>query len=247
MACVPIVRAALSVIKKNSPVILSGLGVTGVFLTAALSSRAGAKAAPVLEELKEQNASGKIILRKLLPIYAPTIISAGVTSACIIGSTAISSRRSAVYASIASASELALSELKDKTKEIVGEKKEKEIFDALAKDHVDKHPVEGQLVVPTGNGDVLCYDEWSDRYFTSCVEALRRAQNELNQRIISQMWISLNEVYMEIGLNPIGAGNDVGWSVDHLVDFRFSTQMSSDDRPCLVLSFASRPRDYKGY
>lgn len=242
---VPIVRAALNIIRKNSPVILSGLGVTGVFLTAALSSRAGAKAAPELEKLKAQNADGKAILCKLFPIYAPTIVSAGVTSACIIGSTAISSRRSAVYASLASASELALSELKDKTKEIVGEKKEKEIFDAIAKDHVDKHPVDDRLVIATGNGDVLCYDEWSDRYFTSCIEALRRAQNDLNQRIISQMWITLNEVYMEIGLNPIGGGHHVGWSVDHLIDFRYSTQLSSDNRPCLVLSFASQPKDYK--
>ena len=72
-------------------------------------------------------------------------------------------------------SETALKEYKDKAIEIVGEEKNREIIDAVAKDKISQNPVSKQEVIVTGKGNVLCYETLSGRYFESDINALRTA------------------------------------------------------------------------
>lgn len=239
-------RIILLGMKKKSPVILAGLAVAGVFGTGIFSTQAGMKAKPIIDKMKAEGATKKEIIRAVAPIFVPAALTAVVTGGCIVGSTVIEEGRNAMYASLLSASELALTGYQHETLEKVGAKTEQAIRDSVAEQKVVEHPVSERAVIATGNGDSLCYDEWSDRYFTTSIEKLKQAQNEINRRVICHMWITLNEVYDEIGLGRIKMGDKVGFSVDHLLAFRFSSTIADDGRPCLVVGFDEEPRPWNG-
>lgn len=146
-----------------------------------------------------------------------------------------------------SLSEAAFAEYREKAAETVGEKKEAEIRDKVAKAQIERDPVSGHEVIMTGKGDTLCYDVVSGRYFKSSIEKIRRAENVLNRKLMDEMYVSLNEFYYELGLKCTGMGNELGWNVDDgLIDLHFSTQLSEDETPCLVVDYHIAPRyDYR--
>ena len=92
-------------------------------------------------------------------------------------------------------------------------------------------------------GNTLCYDSISGRYFKSDIEKIKKAENELNKKMLNEMYLSLNEFYDELGLRPTSLGNELGWNIDDgLIDIHFSSQLSEDDQPCLVLDYCVAPR-----
>ena len=126
--------------------------------------------------------------------------------------------------------------------ETYGEKKEKEVRNAIAKDKIEKNPVSSNEVILTKKGDTLCYDALSGRYFKSDIEKLKRCMNEINRQILNDGSASLNDFYYEIGLDSIKIGDDLGWDTRQgLVDIDFSSQLASDGTPCLVLDFSIAP------
>lgn len=45
--------------------------------------------------------------------------------------------------------------------------------------------------------------------------------------MMNDMYISLNDFYYEIGLDPIKIGSDIGWNIDDgYIDLRFSSQLA---------------------
>lgn len=98
-----------------------------------------------------------------------------------------------------------------------------------------------------GDGETLCYDAVSGRYFKSKIDRIKRAENEINRRMRDEMYISLNEFYYEIGLPPIKLGDDIGWNIDEgYLDLRFSSQLAENDEPVFVIDYGCCPRyDYR--
>ena len=98
-------------------------------------------------------------------------------------------------------------------------------------------------MIITGKGETLCYDSITSRYFKCDIEKLRKVENMMNKRLLSEMYISLNEFYYEIGLNQTDIGDDLGWNIEEgLVDLEFSSQLAEDDTPCLVIGYRVSPR-----
>ena len=131
-----------------------------------------------------------------------------------------------------------------------GEKKEREIRDKIAEEKVKKDPVESKQVIVTGKGKTLCYDVVSKRYFESDIDKIRRAENLLNQRLLREMYISLNDFYDEIGLEKLDpcVGDELGWNanIHGFIEIDYSSQLATDGTPCLVISFNVGPRcDYR--
>ena len=61
--------------------------------------------------------------------------------------------------------------------------------------------------------------------------------------MLSEMYISLNELYYELGLRCTEQGNELGFNInDGLIDIDFSAILSDDERPCVVLSYRVAPR-----
>lgn len=232
---------------NNSPEILTGLTCGGVVGTAIMSGKASAKARDIIfnEEaatLKELSFKEKFKLTWKL--YIPTVLMGGVTIACAIGSNRISSNRVAAISSLYAISEKCLNEYQNKVVETIGERKESAIHDEIGKDKIQNDPVSKNEVIVTGKGDFLCYDAMFGGYFRSTIDNIKRVQNEMNHTLLSEpgMWVSVNEVFYELGRKPIKNGEYYGWVPDYPINFSFSTQLSEDGEPCLVIEYNAKPK-----
>lgn len=239
-------KSVRTILSKHSPEILVGIGISGMVATTILAVRATPKALVLIEEAKREKESDSLTpvetIQAAWKCYIPAAVTGMASIACIIGSNSVNAKRSAALATAYTLSENALREYKDKVVETIGEKKEKEVRNAIAKDKIEKNPVSSNEVILTKKGDTLCYDVLSGRYFKSDIEKLKRCMNEINRQILNDGSASLNDFYYEIGLDSIKIGDDLGWDTRQgLVDIEFSSQLASDGTPCLVLDFSIAP------
>lgn len=244
-------KVALDNAKKYSPEILTGIGVAGFITTTVLAVKATPKAVKKLDARKEKLKKKKLpvteVVRTVWKDYIPATVTGVASTACIIGASAVNHKRNMALATAYGLSEAALKTYQEKVVEKIGEKKEQAVRDEIAKDQLDRVPLSNSQVIQTGKGDALFFDTVSGRYFKSDIEKLRRIQAELNQRLTTEMYLSLNEFYFEIGLDPISIGDELGWNVnDSLISLDFSAQLTDDGTPCGVLSYCIAPRwDYR--
>lgn len=242
-----IVKSVRTVISKRSPEILTGIGIAGMITTTVMAVRATPKALVLIEDKKIENDTDKLTLVETIKAtwtcYIPAAVTGTLSVACLIGANSVNARRNAALATAYTLSESALKEYQEKVIETIGEKKEQTVRDAIAKDKIDRDPVSSKEVIITEKGNTLCYDSISGRYFKSDIDKLKKVENELNRRMRDEMYISLNEFYYEIGLNPISIGDDLGWNIDHgYIELNFSSQLADEGTPCLVIDYRVAPR-----
>ena len=244
------------VISKNSPTILTGLAVGGLVTTVIFTNRAAIKAHILLEdevEFRTDEQEGiyhnpvdltkKEVLQLTWKLYIPAVCMGGATIACIIGANSINQRRNAALATVYNLTRVAFKEYEEKVVEQIGKNKAAKIKDEVAAEHLKSNPASQTEVIFTGNGEVLCYDELTGRYFKSDIERIRRKINEMNKILLNDMWVNLNDFYYELGLPGTRFGDLMGWSLDQgLVEVSFSTQLSDNDEPCLVLNYEVIPK-----
>ena len=239
--------------KKNSPTILIAIGVSGMIVSTGFAIEATPKAVKLIERKKEELKKEKLepleVVKTVWKCYIPTAITCVLSSACIIGANSVNAKRNAALATAYTISETALREYKDKVVETIGEKKEQSIRDAIVKDQIDRNPMTKNEVIFTGKGTTKCYDPWSSRYFDHDPEKIRKAINDLNYQLINDGYVTLNDFYYDIGLEETKSGAILGWGVEKgQVRFRFSSQVSDNEVPCLVLEFINPPYyDYDRY
>ena len=247
----PLIKTIRSGLAKHSPAILTALGITGMIGTTVLAVKATPKALDLIENKKEELDKDGLTVAETVKAtwkcYVPAAITCATSAACLIGASSVHTKRNAALATAYKLSESAFIEYRDKVVETIGEKKEQSVRDAIAKDHVEKNPVTNNEVIITDRGYTLCYDELSGRYFYSDIEKIKKAANELNRQMLNDMYVSVNELYYELGLEGTKLGEQMGWNVDRgLIDLKFSATVSADDRPCIVLDYRVPPMyDYQ--
>lgn len=238
------------VLTKHSPEILTGIGVTGMIATTVLAVRATPKAMRILEEEKKKRKGDipKLDAVKLAwKPYIPAIVTGTVSTACLIGASAVNLKRNAALATAYTLSETALKEYREQVVESIGEKKEKNIQEKVAEKQVIKNQVGKKAPIATGTGKTLCFDPLSGREFESSMEALQRAENKLNKEILQDItgYASVNDFYEEIGLGRTDTGNYLGWNAEHLIDLHLTSTLTEDGKPALVVGHYNRPKyDY---
>lgn len=240
-----LVKIAQERFLKNSPQILTGIGVAGVFATAILAVRATPKAVKILEEAQAITAdklSKTDAIRLCWKEYIPATIMGVVTSACIICSCRIHTRREVALLSLYSLTESALREYQNKVREMIGSGKESKVRDSIASDRIKQNPLAINDVIITGSGNVLCYDSPSGRYFRSDIEKIKRKENELNMRLRTEMVLTLNDLYYELGLQGTKLGEGLGWDIEKaLLTLAYSSQLTENGEPCLVIDYDIYP------
>lgn len=231
---------------KHSPEILTGIGIAGMVTTTVLAVRATPKALKLLEDA--QYDKGDILtapekIKVCWKCYIPSAVTGTLSIACLIGASSTHVRRNAALATAYKISETALSDYKAKVIETVGEKKEQAIREKVAEEHVNRNPVYQHEVILTEKGNTLCFDVLSSRYFKSDIEYIKKTVNELNRRMLRDNYVSLNDFYYELGLQSTKIGDDIGWNVDRgFIDISFGTQLTSEDKPCIVIDYTCEPR-----
>lgn len=240
-------KAAQSTLVKRSPEILTGIGIAGMITSTVLAVKATPKALLIIEDEKQE----KNPVTRLKPIevvkltwkcYIPATLTGIASIACLIGASSVNFKRNAALATAYQLSTTALNEYKEKVSEVIGERKERDIRDRIAKDRINNDPVGKHEVIVTGNGDTLCYDAYGGRYFKSSIDKIKKAENELNRVMLKDMYVSLNEFYDELGLKHTKLGDDLGWNLDDgFINIEFSSQLSEDDTPCIVINYTVSP------
>lgn len=235
---------------KHSPEILTSVGIAGMVTSTILAVRVTPRALDLIEDKKYELDTDELTKREIVQAcwkcYIPSIITGGAAIACIVGASKINSRRNVMLATAYNLTERTLTEYRDKVVEVIGEEKEKEIRDEIAKDRIDKKPINDTVFV-SEKGNTLCYDSISGRYFKSDAEKIRKAENVLNRKLMGEAYVSLNDFYDLIGLPYTQIGFDLGWKFDgDMIEIEFSTCLNEDDQPCLVLDYSIEPKyDYQ--
>lgn len=236
--------------KRNRHEIMTGMSLVGVIATVGLTAHDTVK---FQDEILRINAEDPEMSKKkrainALPCYIPTAISTIGTCACIIATHNVSEGKTAAYASAYALASEAANRYRDSVKEVVNEKKTQEIEDKYAEKTVEdtyNKSDGGSIIVPQDK--TLCFDTTSGRYFYGDPEDLRKAINDINQELYSDMWVSLNTFYERIpGLDECDMGEMLGWTVDDgPVDLQFGSTISRNNRPCLTMTFNKTPsKDY---
>lgn len=227
-------------VKKHSPEILTGIGVAGMVVATVSAVRATPKALRLVDE-KEIKDGKRLttseIVKTTWKCYIPAAITGACSAACIIGASSINARRNAALVTAYTISETALKDYQDKAVEVVGEKKEQAIRDAVAKEKLDRAHVKEREFISTGRGETPCFDPLTNTCFKSDIETLRKAENTLNKRMRDELRITVNEFMQEIGLEPCddSIGETMGWDIDKgYIDLDFSSQLV-DGVPYLVI------------
>jgi hypothetical protein len=219
--------------------IMTVIGVTGTLATAYLTGKASFKAAEILAE-EDPHMEAKEKLLVVWKLYVPAAGTAALTVAAILFSHHVNARRAAAMASAYALSEKIFEEYKEKVIEKLGNKKEEEIRHELNQDRLDRNPASKSEVIII-NGNVLCYDKLSGRYFLSDYEAIRKAANDINEQIIHSHYASLGDFYDKLGLPQIGLSEELGWNLDTMLDLKLDHGISDDNRPCLVIEYEVSP------
>ena len=243
-------------LNDHAPAILTGVGVAGSIATAYFSGRASFKASRIIDQEREamfaawregesNDAPIEFTTTKKVKLvgklYIPAAATGVVTIASIIAANKISSGRIAALVVASGISERAFQEYKDKVIEKLGTRQDEKIRDEIAQEKVNALPVGSREVIVTGAGEVLFFDNTSGRYFMSTMEDVRRAENRINYELINFMYASLSLFYDEIGLPPTSFSDSVGWNMANHLELKFSTTMSTDNRPCIVIDFSRQP------
>ena len=241
------VNGVKTTLDKNGPSILTGIGIAGMITTTVLAVKATPKALVLIDEAENEKNADLTPIEKVKEAwkpYIPAMITGTVSIGCLIGANSVNARRNAALATAYKLSETALIDYRSKVIETIGEKKEQIIKEKVDKERIEKNPVsKSEVIITSNNGNTLCYDVISGRYFKSDIERLKRVENELNKRMLNEMYISLNEFYNEIGLQCTSLGNELGWNIDDgLMDLHFSSQIADNGEPCIVVDYHIEPR-----
>ena len=240
--------------KKYSPELLMSIGIAGMLTTTLLAVQATPKALRLIEdeeirrsaEVDEYVAISKVEkVKTCWKCYIPAAVTGTASIACLVGASRVSLKRNAALATAYKLSETALSDYREKVIETIGEKKEKVVQEKVAEKHLKGNPVDDRTVIITGNGDTLCYDPMSGRYFKSTIEKIKAAENKLNKDMLHSItgYCSLNDFYDEIGISHTDVGDLIGWNAIRLIDVDINAKVADNGEPCIVITYFNRP-DY---
>lgn len=209
---------------KILPSVLSAVGVIGTAVTVVLAVKATPKAVKIIEKKAAENGSAldkKDTVKAVWKEYIPAAGAFLFTSACIIGAN-ISNRR--VQASLTAAYALvskSYNRYKNKVIELYGKEANDKIISSIAAEKSSAPVITGATCCSNTSlefGDieeeVLFYDEFSDRYFTSTVSKVLQAEYHLNRNYVLRGYVSLNEFYDFLGISHFDGGDDIGWVCD---------------------------------
>jgi len=253
-----IVLTVSKVANDNAPTILTALAVAGVVSTTVMAVRATPEASRRLKdevdarELDWQTRNIPVELltkRDFVKIawqpYIPAAFMGAATIACIISANSLNTKRNTALLGAYSLTENALREYRQKVVETIGEGKEEKIRADVIQDRITSDFQDKTAIIVAGDSDQVCYDTLTGRYFKSDVETIRRAVNEINKQLIYEGYASQNEFFTKIGLPSTEQGEELGWAVKDMLEVRFTSHLTPNERAVLAIEYYSKPiRNY---
>lgn len=239
-------KSLIALLTKNKPGILLGLGIGSMIMATISGIRYAPAAARDIEEKKKEYNGEKVpapeIIKTAGLYFLPSALFTTTGIACIVGGNQMNVNRGAAAMAAYALSEATLRDYRDKTREIVGEKKEKDIKEAVAKEIMDREVTPNKLVVLTGNGDSLCYDQIARQLFRANINKIEKIINKLNFDMRSSNVITVDEYCLAMGLDTVILGNELGWDINRngYITVSFTAELK-DGEPCIVITHDTLP------
>ncbi len=237
------------VLSQHGATILTAGGVIGTVTTAVLAGRASFKASTLITEAEanyalESDGVGRLDskdkVKIVAPHYVPAVMVGSLTVGCIVGANMVSARKAAALAAAYALTDERFAEYRAKVATKLTGPKQQAVLDEIAQDHVEANPPGKEVIIIT-DGDVLCYDDLTGRYFQSTVEKIKRAELEAKEELYNHNSVSLSEFHSKIGLKETSYTRDVGWNIDNAIEVIFNSTIA-DGRPCVTIDFAVLPK-----
>ena len=161
----------------------------------------------------------------------------------MFGANTLNKQRQAALMSAYALLDNSYKEYKKKVEESYGEEASSHIREEIAKDkYVDED-------IKVEDGKRLFYDEFSGRYFESTTKDVIEAEYNLNRQMAYNGGAYLNEFYEFLGLEPIEAGSELGWSQGILqsmywaewVEFDHERVVMDDGLECYIIVIRYEP------
>lgn len=217
--------------QKHSPEILTAMGIVGMATTVVMAVKATPKALKKIEDDYPDGYTKTEAVKSAWKFYIPAAVTGVCSTACIVGATAINLKRNAALATAYTLSEAFAKEYKGSVVETIGEKKEAEVRENIAKKRVDRLSHEdfknGEKDSP--NDTTWFLDPYSGRPFKSSMNRLAKIQNDINNMLLNDGYVSLNDLYYMVGLEPNKDGDILGWANDKgLLEFKYTPVLSKE-------------------
>lgn len=233
-------------LSKSSPEILVGLGLVGFATSTVMAVKATPKALQLIENerlIREENNEPEMtkvdIVKTAWKPYIPSIAFYALSTACIFGSNSIVNKRNTAIMAAYKLTEKAYVEYKDAVIEQIGTETEREIVEKINTRKMNETPYNETMVI--GDGDIVVYDSLSGRYFRTTLLAVEKSVVEMNFRILNEMYASVNDFYEMIGVDYTATGNEMGWNLDNKMEVYYSSKITDDGKPCIVLNYEKHP------
>lgn len=228
---------------RHSREILLAISVAGVVTTAVFAADGHSKAQDIRYEVDPED-RGKTVwnaVKARWTYYVPAVGSGVLTVSAILMGARVASKQIAALTVAYSASEKALDSFRKAANKVIRDPKQrKELEETVATEHIMSSEKKADAVF-IGDGQILCHDAYSGRYFSSTREDIRRAVNDINAELLANDYASLNMFYTAIGLKEVRSGDELGWNTDHRCDVVFAPAMDAKGRPCIDIAFKPDP------
>lgn len=240
------------VVQNNSSSIMTAAGAIGIVGTAVLTQKGTVKAVRAMDNARYKRNLNTVSGLEPVPFskkeklaitwkcYAPAVGVASLSIAAVVGAQYVNTKRMATLAAGYVILEGKHEEYKDKVLELMGEKKKETIETAITQDMVNRSVIQEVEILA---GDVPCIDALSNKVFSGNMEGIRKAVNDINERIVHGDQPSVSDLYsiLQGGLKPTRLSDAFGWNDENMCEPKLTTLLDEAGIPVLVMDFSILP------
>lgn len=204
---------------KHYPGFCIGLGIANLIFATIYGMANVVEARDAVEEKKRKlhtdELSPKETIKSVAPYFAPVVGMWAVGTGLILFGNQANLNRGTAAAVLAYNAIADHTRYVEKTREIVGEKKEQDIAEATARKKYYDDLNSGHVTVLTsGDGDFWIYDTLTNQKLKSTIAKFNEKINKINYDILHDTRVSVYEYCLIMGEDPIEFANEIGWTVD---------------------------------
>lgn len=197
---------------KYGPQALTGLGIACGIGAVAFAFKAEGKIKAELEMIDEPTKKDRV--RIFAKHTWPIAVCGGAGIACVIASTKILCGKNATLAATCGILGKEIADKDEAINKLFSEEQVEEVHKEVSHKRIaenDPDDIPEDQIIRTGLGNDLCYDTMSGRWFYCEKIAIRNAVAAVNEKVDINDYAWLNDLYSEINLKEIKAGDKLGW------------------------------------
>ena len=210
-------KVGAKIFKANRPAILTGIGIVGYLACIPLTASGVRKMEKLKAEVDMEKATKKDKAKMAAKCYWKVGACASGATACVIFGHIDEANRLSAMGAMFMASQQELAANKETIRQVLSEKKAKDVESAINERKV-REVVEndqGEIIVTNAEG-VHFIDKWSGTKFVSSFPEVEGAFVTFRDKCMLGEMESVNDLRYLLGLDEIGAGNVMFWCYEDL-------------------------------